>query len=298
MLPLEPPCPLYFIEPALGAAEASAATRELLGRAPHAADVRNRAALREPRLCFAPYHHVSGRRLAIARTLVPALPPTSTAASRRVLSVTTGTADLAEPPKTLPERADTRVIIADIDLLKPAFTPHRWNLTGFDAAAARLGAILHPFDAARLQRLGTVLSPTVAPEQVAGAAGAAAPGSRIVALQRRTIYFPFWRIGIGFDGGEYEALIDAAGRTGVVWAYTPQGRAAGLEWRAAAATAGAILGWGTRGALLGSTGTQVNTILAAAAAGTALLIAAVLRRRPPHWIEWHGEAPHLRRAGG
>lgn len=303
LLSLQPPSPLYYLEPATNASAATAAVRTFLRRPPTAPNLAGKATLLPPHLHFVPYHQVTGRRVGIVRrqvadTVLEQPDPYLVDAAGRVRQRALGDPAGMGSKVRIVHREDTKVMIADVQAFIPAFGGRRWDLVEFDAAEARLGAVLRPADVDLLQRRGTVLSTVVPIEGAEARLVQPGPGARIVAVQRRTILFPFWLVPIRHRGARFEALVAAVPDGDVVWATTPGSRGAPpLEW--ILATAGGFLaGLGGRG-LLAAAGVglgagpsgEVSALLLAVGGAAALHVARRVRTlRPPTW-HWRGATP-------
>lgn len=299
LLALQPPRPVYYLEPAMDASAATAAVRTFLRRPPSAPDLAAKATLLPPHLHFVPYHQVTGRRVGIVHRQIAdtVLEQPQQLLDARGQARQRGLGDPAGMGSRvrIVNREDTKVMIADVQAFIPAFGGRRWDLADFDAAEARLGAVLRPADLDALQRRGTVLSTTVPMEGAEARLVQPGPGVRIVAVQRRTLLFPFWLVPVRYRGARFEALVSAVVDGSVVWATTPGDRGAPPPLWLLATAAGFLGGVGGRG-LLATAGVHfgagppaaVSALLLAVGGATAVHVARRARTlRSPTW-HWRG----------
>lgn len=307
LLALQPPQPLYSVAPQMDRAAATAAVREFLRQPPSPAGLASDASILAPRLYFVPYHEITGRRIGVMRRQVPEVvrqttPSWSVGGQQGALGGPSLGATAHEPVTRtrIVEKADTKVLLADVQTFVPAFGGSRWDLVEFDAAAARLGAVLNPADVEALQRRGTVLSSTVPVEGAESRLVDDGPASRVVGVQRRTVLFPFWLVPFRYRGARYEVLLSAASPRGrVVWAATPGSHTAPTPLRLAAILAGLLLGLGLRGLaaglgtlhLTGSLHRGPAALAVIAGAITAGVVATRVRSVRPPSYHWLGDTP-------
>lgn len=285
----------------MDAAAATATVRAFLRRPPNAPGLVSASTLLPPRLYFVPYHHITGRRVGVAHRQVP----------KTVLEESPGPLDRlgsggglgaqhfgeggAGPRVHVVEQADTKVMITDVQAFIPAFGGRRWDLVEFDAAAARLAAVLNPADVEALQRRATVLSVTLPMEGAESRLVQPGPSSRIVAVQRGTILFPFWLVPFQHDGARYEVIVAGTAGGKVVWATTPGDHSAPTALRLLALAGGFLLGVGLRGVaaagglhLPGTPPRTMSLVFILAGAAMAAYVAQRLRGFRAPTYRWRG----------
>jgi hypothetical protein len=238
--------------------------------------------LGRPDLTLVPFHEIAGRRTGVFERKVPE--------RKRVVDRAVWGPDdtpTVHARWVHTHRADTKVLLADVEhLAAAARTP--WDLTGFDVRAARNAAVLRPFDLLDAQRRATVFAAEIAPTDLADRRFAGGDDARIVALSRRTLYFPFWWVPVELEGGSYEVIIEGVQGGVVAWRLPepyPGGR---WRWLAASAPGALALGSAIQTVLRG-----VEIPLdAPAAAGLGLLGlgAALWWARHPDWRVRSGTA--------
>lgn len=301
LLSLQPPRPVYYVEPAMNAAAATASVRAFLRRPPNAPRLLATSTLLPPRLYFVPYHHITGRRVGVAHRQVPQTVLENPSGPLDTLGGSSGLGSegLTGSRVRVVEHADTKVMIADVQAFIPAFGGRRWDLVEFDAASARLGAVLNPADVEALQRRATVLSATVPMEGAEKGLVQPGPGSRIVAVQRGTVLFPFWLVPFQHEGARYEVIVAATAGGKVVWATTPGDRSAPTSLRLLALVGGFLLGAGLRGVVAAgglhlpgaSPPRTMSLVFIVAGAGMAAYIAQRLRGFRAPTYRWRGATP-------
>jgi hypothetical protein len=260
--------PRYEAVPELTATEALARVRAwLAGRG-------SKGTFGRPELLLIPLHEIAGRRVGVFERKLPV---------RREVLRTVYSAEargpVVESRVVYDQRRDTKVMVADVHYLTPAArTP--WDLTAFDATEARRRARLRTFDLVEAQRRATVY----AEERTADAhARARFPGggpARLVAVSRRTLFFPFWSIPVESRAGSYEVVVDGVTGAIVAWRLPEIYRGAGLTWALLAVPGALGLGQALRAVLFDA---AVLDPAVAFTVGVLAVGAALWRSNRPDW---------------
>ena len=202
--------------------------------------------LGRPELILVPYHEVSALRVGVFERKVPKR------VRRQRSSYSSGAGSGFETVESwvYAEKEDTKVMIADVQHLAPAArTP--WNLKMFDAREARRSAHLEPFDLVEAQRRATVF----AEEETASAAAGrrfSEGNSQVVALARRTLFFPFFSIPVEMPSGSFEIVIDGILGNVVAWRLPHSYPQTAMNWALAGIPGAFALGYGIKAITLGA----------------------------------------------
>ncbi len=197
-----------------------------------------------PELILVPYHEVSALRVGVFERKVPERKRRKS----RDYSSGMGSVDSVES-WVYTEKEDTKVMVADVQHLSPA-SPTPWDLSEFNAREVRRLAPLMPFDLVEAQRRATVYAEEETPS--AAAARRFSGGSaKIVALSRRTLFFPFWSIPVETESGSFEIVLDAICAKVVAWRLPEAYPHTAMIWALLAVPGTFALGYGVKAAFLG-----------------------------------------------
>jgi ribosomal protein L37AE/L43A len=275
--------PRYEAVANLGAAEALNAARAWLERRAQA------GILARPELVLIPFHEIVARRIGVYERRVPE--------RRRVYHKPRAFGSPEEPIETFEyfERDDTKVMVSDVQSLAPA-AHAPWDLIMFDAQAARRSAQLRAFDLVEAQRHATVYAEEATPLGTSAERFAAVQGAELVAVSRRTLFFPFWSLPVHTKAGSYEVVLEAIGGDVVAWHLPAPYPTATVRWLLPAVAGALALGQGLRGLLLGAA--PVDPVLAIVV-GVALVAVAAHLANHADWAirSWPepGTIPRLER---
>ncbi|HUT76996.1 MAG TPA: hypothetical protein VM285_04880, partial [Polyangia bacterium] len=203
--------PEYFIGPAVDVDGARRALQRLLASRPLGKGTLGRSRFRSAELFFVPYNEVSASR---SGTMI---------LDAAVQRGETGPGARAAP------RPDTRVIFGGIHRVSPAVRLPGWAL---DQVALAGGGDVEanpvPIDRAAMTRLGRVLHPEIAPEEVIDIhamrsfSSTVEDGTEIVEVRVRRVWYPVWRLRYEHLGRSYPATVDGVSGA-VMGARAPQG---------------------------------------------------------------------------
>ncbi len=201
--------------------------------------------LGRPELILVPYHETAGRRVGVFQRKVTV---------RKQLRPSLFPSQSGEPDDlayTYRDLEDTKVMVSDVERLAPAART-RWDLRMFDATAARRTAQLRTFDLVEAQRRATVYAAEELPEILADESVTSRARTELVAVSRRTLFFPFWSIPVQTRAGSYEVVVEALGGKVVAWRL-PEPFSGSIPLWATLAAPGALgLGQALRALLFGT----------------------------------------------
>jgi ribosomal protein L37AE/L43A len=261
--------PKYEAVANLSAAEAATAARAWL-------DKRGLPGMfGRPELVLIPFHEVSGRRVGVFERKMPA----RREVHRRVYSPQSGGTEV-QTKVVYDEVEDTKVMVADVEHLTPAAkTP--WGLTIFDAPAARRLARLQAFDLVEAQRRATVYAEEQTASAMAEQRYSGKGSAEMVAVSRRTLFFPFWSITVQLSSGTYEVVVDGISGHVVAWRLPEIYKSSSLNWALLAVPGALGLGHALRAVLLNTSTLDpvFAFVIGAVATGIALY-----RSNRPDWI--------------
>ena len=229
-----------------------------------------------PELVLIPYHEISALRVGVFERKVPQRERVKT---RTYTSSSGGGFDTVES-WTYSEREDTKVMVADVQHLAPAAnTP--WDLSQFDSREARRVALLAPFDLVEAQRRATVYAEEETPSAAVERRFAQGDGFEVVALSRRTLFFPFWSIPVETESGSFEVVIDGVRGTAVAWRLPEAFPQTATVWAALAIPGALALGYGLK-AVLFDAAAPFDPFTAIVLGGAATAVA-LWRSNRPDW---------------
>ena len=265
--------PKYEAESNLSAAQAITSARAWLSKRGHP------AMLGRPELVLVPYHEISGRRIGVFERKLPV----RREVHRTVYSPQSGGTEV-ETQVVYDEKEDTKVMVADVQYLTPAARAP-WELSMFDAPAARQMARLRTFDLVETQRRATVYAEEQSASAMAEQRFADKGAAEMVAASRRTLFFPFWSIPMQTEAGSYEVVVEGISGSVIAWRLPEVFRASSLSWALLAVPGALGLGQALRALLFG---TSMIDPLIAFAIGAIACGAALYRSNRPDWFirEW------------
>ncbi len=261
--------PKYEAEANLSAAQAVTVARAWL-------DKRGQAGmLGRPELVLIPYHEISGRRIGVFERKLPV----RREVHRTVYSPQSGGTEV-ETKVVYDEKEDTKVMIADVQHLTPAARAP-WALSMFDAPSARQMARLRSFDLVETQRRATVYAEEQSPSAMTEQRFADKGTAEMVAVSRRTLFFPFWSIPMQTEAGSYEVVVEAITGSVIAWRLPQVFQASSLNWALLAIPGALGLGQALRATLFDTS--MIDPVIAFAF-GAAACAVALYRSNKPDWI--------------
>jgi len=261
--------PKYEAESNLGAAQAVMAARTWLTK-------RGRPGmLGRPELVLIPYHEVSGRRIGVFDRKLPV----RREVHRTVYSPQSGGTEV-ETKVVYDEKEDTKVMVADVQHLTPAARAP-WELSMFDAPSARQMARLSTFDLVETQRRATVYAEEQSTSAMAEQRFADKGAAEMVAVSRRTLFFPFWSIPLQTEEGSYEVVVEAISGNVIAWRLPELFQASSLNWALLAIPGALGLGQALRALFFDTS--MIDPVIAFAI-GAVACAAALYRSNKPDWF--------------
>lgn len=226
-----------------------------------------------PQLILVPFHEIAGRRVGIFEQKIP-----ERHRVHRTVRGSDGQTDV-ESKWVYTQKEDTKVMVSDVQHTAAAARP-RWSLEMFDKAEARRRATLRAFDLVEAQRRATVYAEERTAADLTEQRYADRGVAEMVALSRRTIFFPFWEIPVQTVAGLYEIVVDGIGGNVVAWRMPQPYPSRSLTWTALVVPGALALGQGLRAAFSGGGGFDPAIVLVLGAIATTY---GLIRANKPDW---------------
>ncbi len=239
--------PEYYVEPKINEMEARRIVQSFLRDKDLPDGLLKNTHFHSAKMCFIPYHEMTGRRLGTMTTTEekqqrasgPKFKPSISQSSMGGwggVNEHVGVRDMgALKPKE--KKVDTRVIMSDLTRNEPAIHLKAWALEEADVTSVRSdpSGLLQSMNRRKMEKLGKVYDPTITTEhmlsKITTTAGAAnlVDDTEIAEVKVKRIYYPIWRIRYKYQGRLYGVTVDGVSGK-IMAARAPQADGSRVLW--------------------------------------------------------------------
>ena len=212
--------PSYYLKPKLDKAGARHAMVNLFKTPDVESGMLQTARFEGAELFFIPIYHLRARRVG---TILINPQPVSLTALEHQDAIRSGSMpyrqrsmrEIRQIERAMAAKPDTKVILSDVLRAMPAVRLHEWGAEYLDPAKALLdcGAESHSYNREVMDKLGTVLEPTVSAkeriDQIYRTELMSNDNTEIVDQRLELAYYPVWRARWKYQNRTYQTSLDA-----------------------------------------------------------------------------------------